>query len=95
MKIYEKQFLHSDAVRKVCIERNWYTKGTNEEYGHMFDMVRALRDRFIITADDLYPIAADICKHSDIEYDVTGVMYALAQKIVRTYGFDGPEVEGV
>lgn len=93
MKIYEKQFLHSDAVRKVCIERNWYTKGTNEEYCHVFDMVRALRDRFIITADDLYPIAADICKHSDIEYDVTGVMYALAQTIVRTYGFDGAGVK--
>lgn len=38
-------------------------------------------------------IAADICKHSDIEYDVTGVMYALAQKIVRTYGFDGAGVK--
>ena len=93
MKIYEKQFLQSDAVRKVCIERNWYTKGTNEEYCHVFDMVRALRDRSIITADDLYPIAADICKHSNIEYDVTGVMYELAQKIVRTYGFDGAGVE--
>lgn len=91
MKIYEKQFLHCDNVRRVCIENNWYNKGTNDEYNNMFDMVRALKDLSIITADDLYPIAADICKHSDIEYDVTNVMYVLAKKIVRTYAFDCEE----
>lgn len=29
-----------DQVRELCINNNWYTFGTNEEYNNMFDMIR-------------------------------------------------------
>lgn len=88
MKLIERQYLTMEAVRALCIHNNWYTRGDNEAWGNTLRMVRELGNHPIITVDDLYPIAADICKHSDIEYDVTGVMYALGEIIVRTYGFE-------
>lgn len=88
VKLIERQYLTVDAVRALCIHNNWYTRGDNADYDNMFRMVRELGNHPIITADGLYPIAADICKHSDIEYDVTDVMYALGEIIVRTYGFE-------
>lgn len=49
-------------VRALCIERNLYTEGTNEEYGMMFEKCRRAK-----TAQDVVEIAQDIILHSDIE----------------------------
>lgn len=85
MKITETQRLSMSAVRSMCIEYNWYTFGTNEQYDKMLRMVNALSDKQIIAADDLYPIAADILAHSDTDHDVASIMWALGKKIVRIY----------
>lgn len=92
MKIIEKQHLSIDDVRAVCIENNYYTHGTCEEYSAMFKKVRKLENLKIITAKALQPIAEDIAAHSKQRIsegeDVTTIMYTLAQKIVRTYEYE-------
>lgn len=85
MKIIERQHLSTSDVRAMCIENDFYTCGTNEEYSAMFDMVFALYPKAIITADDLAPIAADILAHSKTEQDMESVLYGLGEKIVRCY----------
>ena len=83
--IIERQHLSFSDVRSVCIHENLYTLGTNEQYDAMFSMVTALYPKSIITAADLYPIAADILEHSDTYMDVIEVMYCLGEKITRCY----------
>lgn len=85
MKIIETQRLSIEAVRNVCIKADWYTKGDNEDYDKMFKKVKALRDKQIITADDLYPIALDIHMHNNTDDTVEYIMYVLATKINRFF----------
>lgn len=84
-KIIETQYLSIPAVRGLCIENNLYTRGTNEEYAAMFDMVHPLDGKSVITAEDLYPIAADILAHSNTDQDVASIMYCLGRRIDRCY----------
>ena len=53
----------------------------------MFNMVNELESNHagIITAADLYSIAADILAHSATNQDVTSIMWCLGEKIVRCY----------
>ena len=46
-------------VRNLCVKKQWYTRGTNEEYEKMFEMVR--------NKADLMDIASDIYHHSTKE----------------------------
>ena len=85
MKITETQRISMSDVRSMCIEYDWYTCGTNQQYDKMLRMVNALSDKQIITADDLYPIASDILAHSNTDHDVASIMWALGKKIVRFY----------
>lgn len=87
-RITETQYLSISAVRGVCVENNLYTRGTNEEYAAMFVLVRKLDDgKQAITADDLYPIAADILAHSDpdTDMDLATLLYCLGRRIDRCY----------
>lgn len=85
MKIIERQKLSLEDVRSMCIRDRLYTRGTVEEYDNMFKMVKALRNKLIITADDLYPIADDILRHSKTECDVASIMWGLGENIMRFY----------
>lgn len=85
MMIIERQHLSATSVRSMCCECNLYTKGTNEQYETMFNMVFALYPKNIITGEDLYPIAADIQNHSRTDMDVESIMFALGEKITRSY----------
>lgn len=85
MTIIERQHLSATCVRSVCCECSLYTKGTNEQYEAMFNMVFALYPKSIITGEDLYPIAADILAHSHTDMDVESIMFALGEKITRCY----------
>lgn len=85
-KIIERQYLSIPAVRGVCVENDLYTRGTNEEYAAMFDMVRPLDGKQgAITAEDLYPIATNILAHSDTEMSLTILLYCLGRRIDRCY----------
>lgn len=52
--------LSSDALRALCIERAWYTRGDNEAYSNML----AMANKEDITSDDIVEIASDIIEHS-------------------------------
>lgn len=74
----EVRRLGADRLRGLCIEKNWYTCGTNEEYAVVLNMA----DRENITTNDIVEIATDICEHSNnIQFDeYTNVMYEIANR---------------
>ena len=51
--------LDKHIVWETCVEHEFYTRGDNEEYEHMFDMVK--------DGASMDAIAEDIAKHSEIE----------------------------
>lgn len=67
-------------VRKLCILKNWFTNGTNEEYAELLNYGF---NEVLITSDELVEMATLIFEHSEPEYlrdyDYTSVMYELAQ----------------
>lgn len=63
MNIYgykEIRKLHADTLRGLCIAKNWYTRGTCEEYENLLKMC----DNENITTDMIVEIATDIMSHS-------------------------------
>ena len=58
----EVRFIYADELRRVCILRDWYKNGTNEDYSNMLDMT--IKEN--ITTDDILKIATDIFEHSDL-----------------------------
>lgn len=63
MKIKSEKILSPASIRSLCIEQNWYTCGTNEEYNNMLNMIQNKR----VTKNLLYRIALDIYYHSKKE----------------------------
>ena len=81
MKYTETRILDSSKLRAVCIQQDWYTRGTNEEYSNLFSK---LHDEDgcpeNMTTEKLAEIAADIMAHSEIsDYTITSVMFVLAR----------------
>ena len=73
----EVRTISADRLRKLCIDHDWYTGGTNEEYSHLlFDMAG---DKENITTDDIVEITSDIIEHSKIDNeDFEDVAFAVA-----------------
>lgn len=57
----EVRQLSASDLRALCIEENWYTGGTNEEYYNL--MTKTEKEN--ITTDDIVEIAGDIVEHSE------------------------------
>ena len=79
-KFTETRILDATKLRSVCINNNWYTCGTCEQYDRLF---RRLYDENRcpqnMTTEKLAEVAEDIMEHSDItDYTITSVMYVLA-----------------
>ncbi len=56
-------------LRQLCVEKDWYTAGDNDEYKHLlFDLAS---DKENITTADIIEIAEDIMEHSEMEPDCT------------------------
>lgn len=69
--------LSMSALRSLCIEKEWYTNGDNDEYSHMLNMTK----KEDITSDDIVEIAADIMEHSDLSFnDFTSVCDEILKK---------------
>lgn len=86
-KYTESRQLFPDDLRKLCIQKNWYTHGTNQEYGMLL---------YSLTVGDMTTakigiIAEDIKKHSDTDEDIPSIMFEIA-RICRTF-FDYEEEE--
>lgn len=75
----EVRRLTSIELRSLCIEENWYTKGTIEEYNNLLCKVANIKN---VTTDDIVEIAQDIVDHSKIHPDMefTDVMFAISEK---------------
>ena len=67
-QIEETKSWHPERVRECCIENQWYTRGTCEEYDKMLDYVRDSKP----TVANIFTVAKDIFDHSDFDsrYDV-------------------------
>ena len=84
-KITEKKVWTASDVRSACIRNSLYTRGDNEDYGHMLDWV----SRLYPNTENLYFIAEDIQKHSKGQ-TVSNIMYILANEVVKTcYEIEG------
>lgn len=81
MKFTETRTLSSSKLRSICIKNNWYTLGTNEEYGRLFDrLTDCCGCPENLTTDKLVEIAEDILEHSEItEYTIESVLFELAR----------------
>ena len=56
--------LDSYAVRRLCIEKEYYTCGDCEQYENMFKMMYDINKKY--NDDSVYWVAVDIANHSDI-----------------------------
>ena len=79
-KYTESRQLFPEDLRQLCIKNNWYTNGTQEEYGLLL---------YSLTVGDMTTakigiIAEDIKKHSNTEEEVTSIMFDIA-RICRTF----------
>lgn len=80
MNIKETRYITLTKLRALCIEKNWYTKGTNEEYYNLFKRLNNEKNVYKhIDTKTLYEIANDIKEHSKTDYDITDIMFELAE----------------
>lgn len=82
MKIVETRRICAGDVRTLCIERNWYTGGNNQEYGKMLTHAGTLSN---VTAEDLLYLATDIKKHSSAEHSIENICCELSRQCFSTF----------
>lgn len=76
------------SLRQLCIDKDWYKSGNNEEYKHLlFDLAE---DKSNLTTDDIIEIAKDIVEHSEMpENAIEYVAFTITKKcdtyFVKTY----------
>lgn len=75
----------SGDVREACIKNNFYTRGDNESYKKMLDLVDSTEP----TPENLYSVAKDIKEHSE-DQSISNVMFCIEKDAVLTFY----EVEG-
>lgn len=61
MKIKETRILNHNDLRSLCIAKDWYTFGTNDEYAEILDFASANE----MTTENLVFIANNIIEHSN------------------------------
>lgn len=91
IKFKEHRTMDASTLRRVCIENNWYTNGTNEEYGHLFDRLRdCCGYAENLTTEKLVEIATDIWEHSEMpcDYTLETVLFELARNCYTTFNID-------
>ena len=92
MKYIERRTLQASELRALCILKNWYTCGTNDEYCALFNRLRTNFIAAEMTTEKLAEIAADIHQHSDARDcndgylpDIPGIMFELAKICDTTF----------
>lgn len=60
----EVRCIDNMKVRKMCIDEQFYTRGTNKEYENL---LFTLCEKTDLSLDDIEQIARDILDHSDLE----------------------------
>lgn len=76
-KFNKVEVLGMDNLKSLCIKRNWYTCGNNEEYDALLNMAEATP-----TTEAIYNMAMDIIEHSNnlvlSDEDIAHVMTEIA-----------------
>lgn len=62
MRIEIKRTIDSSQLHFLCVRNEWYSKGTNEDYGELFSKVFNLEN---VSDMDIYNIAKDILDHNN------------------------------
>lgn len=81
MKVKENRIISPTSLRSLCIKYNWFTRGNNEEYEKLFQMID---EKDNLTTNDIEIIADYILQHSDTSDDLLDVCTKLAN-IFYTY----------
>lgn len=75
--------IQSYSLRKLCAEKNWYTRGNAEEYRNLlYNMAEGKRN---ITTDDIVEMAQDIKDHSDTYHGITSICFDIARIAVTFF----------
>lgn len=77
----EVRKIEASKIRALCIEKEWFTNGSNEEYSQLLNYGFSRQE---ITTDELVEMATLIKEYSDTDYEITNIMYELA-RICFTY----------
>ena len=86
MPIYkEARRLSSSALRALCIERGWYTRGTNDEYDHLLTDLAGGKPH--LSTGDIIAIAEDIASHSRLGdgEDIPAIAFEVARACSVTF----------
>ena len=55
-----------EDLRNLCVRQDWYTKGTNEDYGKLMERCRDENGEYKkLSLKDIYWMGYDIFMHSD------------------------------
>ncbi|MBR3552510.1 MAG: hypothetical protein IKN72_03870 [Clostridia bacterium] len=71
---------NAEDVRLTCIRNKFYTRGNNQEYAKMLELV----DGLLPTPENLYIVAKDICDHSK-DQTISHIMFVLELEDVYTF----------
>ena len=75
--IVETRVVDPGKLRRLCIEKNWYTAGTAAEYEIFLADARCIEN---VTTEDLVKMAEDILAHSEQEgYTVKNICFYIAK----------------
>ena len=87
----ETRRLSASALRALCIEHSWYTKGTNPEYDHLLQDLASGKPH--LATADIIAIAEDIAAHSSLEdgEDVPAIAFEVARACSVTFQRIGQE----
>lgn len=79
------KFIDPMAVRSLCIQRHWYTRGTTQEYEQMLQglLDEHFMSRDDITDQDIIALAENIVEHSDLEYMDNDPVASIAFEVAR------------
>ena len=80
MKQYKEiRKINASSLRQLCIDRDWYTAGDNDEYEHLlFDLANNKEN---LNTADIIEIAADIMEHSALDdgYTIESIAFEVAR----------------
>ena len=79
-QITEQRTMDAEDLRALCIKKEWYTYGNNEEYRRLFTRLQNEDGTPAnMTPAKLYEIAEDIRRASDWKWTTSSIMFELAR----------------
>ena len=75
--------ISAEALRNLCVRRDWYTGGDCEEYDNL--LFNLAENKENISTDDIVEIAQDIIDHSDTDQEFTSICFDIARIAVTFF----------